>query len=75
MIEKLEDFRRQLEELDQKLSDPDVMKDMGKYKSLMLERSHLVPIVDELSNLKTLLSNLADNENLAREDEIGRAHV
>ena len=69
MIEKLEDFRKQLEELDQKLSDPDVMKDMGKYKSLMLERSHLVPIVDELSNLKTLLSNLADNENLAREDD------
>ena len=69
MIEKLEDFRRQLEELDQKLSDPDVMKDMGKYKSLMLERSHLVPIVDELSNLKTLLANLSDNENLAREDD------
>ena len=69
MIEKLEDFRRQLEELDQKLSDPDVMKDMGKYKSLMLERSHLMPIVDELSNLKTLLANLSDNENLAREDD------
>ncbi|MGX8681718.1 MAG: PCRF domain-containing protein, partial [Spirochaetales bacterium] len=69
MIEKLEDFRKQLEELDQKLSDPDVMKDMGKYKSLMLERSHLVPIVDELSNLKTLLANLSDNENLAREDD------
>ncbi|MBO7349726.1 MAG: peptide chain release factor 1 [Spirochaetales bacterium] len=69
MIEKLEDFRRQLEELDQKLSDPDVMKDMGKYKSLMLERSHLVPIVDELSNLKNLLANLSDNENLAREDD------
>ena len=69
MIEKLEDFRRQLEELDQKLSDPDVMKDMGKYKSLMLERSHLVPIVDELSNLKTLMANLADNENLAREED------
>ena len=26
MIEKLEDFRKQLDELDQKLSDPDVMK-------------------------------------------------
>lgn len=70
MIEKLEDFRRQLEELDQKLSDPDVMKDMGNYRSLMLERSHLVPIVDELSNLKALMANLADNENLAHgEDE------
>ena len=69
MIEKLEDFRGQLEEIDRKLSDPDVMKDMGKYKSLMLERSHIVPIVDELTNLKSLLENLQDNENLAKEDD------
>ena len=69
MIEKLEDFRKQLEELDSRLSDPDVMKDMGKYKNLMLERSRLVPIVEELSNLRTLTGNLADNENLAREDD------
>ncbi|MBP5552556.1 MAG: PCRF domain-containing protein, partial [Spirochaetales bacterium] len=62
MIEKLPDFKRQLEELDQRLSDPDVMKDMGRYKSLMLERSHLVPIVEELSNLKSLMENLEDNE-------------
>ncbi|MBR4426554.1 MAG: peptide chain release factor 1 [Spirochaetales bacterium] len=58
-----------MEEIDRKLSDPDVMKDMGKYKSLMLERSHIVPIVDELSNLKSLLENLQDNENLAKEDD------
>ena len=69
MIEKLEDFRGQLEEIDRKLSDPDVMKDMGKYKSLMLERSHIVPIVDELTNLKSLMENLQDNENLAKEDD------
>jgi len=69
MIEKLEDFRRQLEELDARLADPEVMKDMGAFKALMLERSRLVPIVDELTNLKTLTENLADNENLAKEDD------
>ncbi len=69
MIEKLEDFRRQLEEIDSRLSDPDVMKDMGKYKSLMLERSHIVPIVEELTNLKTQMENLSDNENLAKEED------
>ncbi len=69
MIEKLEDFRAQLEELDQKLSDPNVMKDMTQYKNLMLERSHLVPIVEELSNLKSLMENLEDNENLAKEED------
>ena len=40
MTEKLDDFRKQLEDLDAKLSDPDVMKDMSQYKNLMLERSH-----------------------------------
>jgi len=69
MIEKLEDFRRQLEELDARLADPEVMKDMGAFKALMLERSRLVPIVDELTNLKTLTENLDDNENLAKEDD------
>lgn len=69
MIEKLEDFRKQLEELDAKLADPNVMKDMGAYKNLMLERSHIVPIVEELTNLKALTDNLADNEALAKEDD------
>ena len=69
MTEKLDDFRKQLEDLDAKLSDPDVMKDMSQYKNLMLERSHLVPIVEELENLKSLMENLADNEALSHEDD------
>ncbi|MBP5552487.1 MAG: peptide chain release factor 1 [Spirochaetales bacterium] len=69
MIEKLPDFKAQLEELDKRLSEPDVMKDMSSYKNLMLERSHIVPIVEELSNLKSLTENLEDNEALSREDD------
>ena len=69
MTEKLDDFRRQLEELDSKLSDPEMMKDMKVYRDLMLERSHLVPIVEELTNLKDLMETLEDNESLAREED------
>ena len=69
MIEKLEDFRTQLQDLDQRLSEPSVMKDMKVYKSLMLERSHLVPIVEELSNLKSLTEQLSSNEELAKEED------
>ena len=69
MTEKLDDFRRQLEELDSKLSDTEVMKDMKAYKDLMLERSHLVPIVEELTNLRDLMETLEDNESLAREED------
>lgn len=69
MIEKYESFKSQLEEVDRKISDPYVMKDMGKYKSLMLERSHLVPIVEELERLRSLMANLEDNEALAKEED------
>ena len=69
MIEKLDEFKGQLEELDSKLSDPNVMKDMSAYKSLMQERSRLVPIVEELTNLKALTEELKDNEALSKESD------
>lgn len=69
MIEKLDEFKGQLEELDSKLSDPNVMKDMSAYKNLMQERSRLVPIVEELTSLKDLTEELKDNEALAKEND------
>ena len=69
MIEKLDEFKGQLEELDTKLSDPNVMKDMSAYKNLMQERSRLVPIVEELTNLKALTEELRDNEALSKEND------
>ncbi len=69
MIEKLDEFKGQLEELDTKLSDPNVMKDMSAYKNLMQERSRLVPIVEELTNLKALTEELKDNEALSKESD------
>lgn len=69
MIEKLDEFKGQLEELDSKLSDPNVMKEMSAYKNLMQERSRLVPIVEELTNLKALTEELKDNEALSKESD------
>lgn len=69
MIEKLDEFKGQLDELDSKLSDPNVMKDMSAYKNLMQERSRLVPIVEELTSLKDLMEELKDNEALSKESD------
>lgn len=69
MIEKLDEFKGQLEELDSKLSDPNVMKDISAYKNLMQERSRLVPIVEELTSLKDLMEELKDNEALSKESD------
>lgn len=69
MIEKLDEFKGQLDELDSKLSDPNIMKDMSAYKSLMQERSRLVPIVEKLTSLKGLMEELKDNEALSKESD------
>lgn len=69
MIEKLVEFKNQLNELDAKLANPEIMKDMAGYKNLMQERSRLVPIVEELENLSSLTEKLKDNEALAKEDD------
>ncbi|MCR5761374.1 MAG: peptide chain release factor 1 [Sphaerochaetaceae bacterium] len=67
LLSKLPGFKSQLEETDKKLSDPDVMKNMDLYRSLMLERSHLVPVVEELERLSTLISRQEENEMLVKE--------
>ena len=60
MLEKLPGFRKQLEELDARLSDNAVLSDMKLYKSLMLERSHLAPVVDKMTEMEKLESEIAE---------------
>lgn len=69
MIEKLDEFKNQLSQIDAKLSNPDIMKDMEAYKTLMMERSHVLPIVEELEKLTNLTNQLAENEELAKEND------
>jgi peptide chain release factor 1 len=66
MLEKLPEFRKQLEELDEKLSRSDATRDMSAYKALMQERGHLAPIVDKLTELEALDNQIKDAEALLR---------
>ncbi|MGH4037538.1 MAG: peptide chain release factor 1 [Sphaerochaeta sp.] len=68
MLTKLPAYIEQLAEIDKKLSSPDVMKDMNAYKKLMMERSHVGPIVEEMQNLQELTEQLADAQMML-EDE------
>lgn len=64
MLRKLPEYQKQLDDIDAKLSLPETMQDMKKYKSLNQERSHLAPIIDELNRMKSLLSQISDAEEL-----------
>lgn len=69
MLTKLPTYKKQLEDIDKKLSDPEVMKDMNKYKQLMVERSHVSPIVEEMQHLSEITQELSDAEELLAEEK------
>ncbi len=58
MTEKLPEYKRQLEEIDDRLSSQAVLSDMKQYKSLMQERSHLVPVIEKLEEMIRLESDI-----------------
>ncbi|NLA91853.1 MAG: peptide chain release factor 1 [Spirochaetales bacterium] len=70
MIEILQNFEPQFAELEEKLADPNIMEDIGNYRKLMQERSHLEPIIEALGTLRTLSEELeAAKEMLGEEDD------
>lgn len=60
MIDILRTFEPQWDDLVKQLSDSEVMKDMEKYKALMLKRAHLEPIIESLNRLKELESQIEE---------------
>ncbi len=66
MIEKLEGFSKQLEEIDKQLSDGEVMKDIKKYRELTTERSHLAPVVESLTKLKKIYQDIEDAKEMTK---------
>ncbi len=70
MIEILQSFEPQFAELEEKLADPNIMEDIGNYRKLMQERSHLEPIMEALNSLRTLGEELeAAKEMLGEEND------
>jgi peptide chain release factor 1 len=69
MIEKLPSYVKQLKEIDNKLSSPETMSDMNLYKKLMVDRAHIAPIVEEMQNLEELTNQIADAEELLKDED------
>jgi len=69
MIEILQGFQQQYAELEARLANPDIMKDMTSYRTLMQERSHIEPLIDVLHTLTSLASQIADAEQMLKDEE------
>ncbi len=68
MLKKLPEYEKQLRDIDAKLSLPETMQDMTIYKSLNQERSHLAPIIDEMQNMQSLITQIADAEQILHDE-------
>ncbi len=64
MIEILQKFEGQYEQLLKKLASEDIMKDLVAYRLLMQEQSHLEPIIDSLNRLKELSNQIEDAKKM-----------
>ena len=69
MLEKLPGYRKQLEELDLRISSPEVMSDMKKYKELMVERSHIAPIVEKMEEMAKLEESRKEAMEMLKESD------
>ena len=69
MIEKLPGYKDQLTALDERLSTSEVMSNMKLYKELMMERSHLAPIVEKLEEMKEITEQIEDSKELLKSED------
>lgn len=60
MIEKLKDIERKFNEIEEKLSDPEVISNMEEYKKYTKEYKNLSPVVEKY---REYLSHLRDKED------------
>lgn len=68
MIEILQKYEPQFAELDKRLANPDIMKDIDEYRKIMQERSHLEPIIEVLHTLRELQQQISAAETMVKEE-------
>ncbi len=68
MIDRLDEIEERYNSLETQISDPDIMKDLKKYKEIAQEHSHLQEVVTEIRVYKKLSQELED-ANLLIEEE------
>jgi peptide chain release factor 1 len=68
MLKKLEGIVERCQLVENMLADPNIMKDMNKYREIMQEHSHLVGVVTEYHNYKRLSEEITDAKALIEEE-------
>ena len=68
MFDRLEELVEKLEQIMKELSDPDVVNDQNRFKTLMKEQSDLTPIVEKYKEYKKAKQDEEDSLMLLEEE-------
>ncbi len=69
MLDKLEGIAERYHEVEQLISDPEIMKDMQRYKQLMQEHAQLRETVEEFEKYKEVSQQVEDARALIEEED------
>ena len=69
MLKKLGEIEKKYLELEKKLSDPEVISDRNLFHKIGKEHADLVELVETYRNFKTVVGQIADNEDLLQEPD------
>ncbi len=68
MIDKLEQLKERYQQVEREIADPEIIKDMKRYRELMQEHAQLYETMEEYEHYKKLRAQLEDAQSLY-EDE------
>ncbi|MFW5980423.1 MAG: peptide chain release factor 1 [Halanaerobiaceae bacterium] len=67
--EKLKEFKHEYDELNKKISDPEIMNQSDKYQKLLKKHARLKKIVDKYEEYKNVLNGIEEAELMLEEDD------
>lgn len=70
MIDKLEQIERRFEELNQYISDPEIIQNQNLFKKYMKEQSNLVDIVEKYRDYKKNLNEMNEAKEMMQDNEL-----
>lgn len=75
MFERLCQIEKKLSEIEAKLADPAIMKEIGQYASLMKEYKKIVPVTEKYREYKAALSDKTEGEEILNLSEDAEMRV
>lgn len=69
MLDKLDAIQDRYFYLEEQLADPEVMKDMDKYKKISKEYKNLKEVVEVYQSFKDVLGNIETSKEMLKEDD------